>query len=265
MTTATATVAEPAAKEPTKRATKKADDKPSEKPADRPAEQPATAHKSLDFAILAVMEECPYIQKTGKMKGGGMNYTFASESDVIARLHPLMRKNRIVMVPSKVEMLYHETYPSNNGNMMGRVCLKVTYRVTHVDSASTCVVEAAAEGCDFGDKAAAKAMTNAHKYALRQLFNIETGDDPDASPSTEQAQVAPAASTNGHAEPAKARPTMTADESFRACQDALKRAPSRKLLDQYRSAYLKRSYTADQRKTLDGLYEENCNRFAQTT
>jgi hypothetical protein len=37
-----------------------------------------------------------------------------------------------------------------------------------------------------GDKATAKAMTGAYKYALRQTFCIETGDDPDKDPSVDQ-------------------------------------------------------------------------------
>ena len=38
------------------------------------------------------------------------------------------------------------------------------------------------EGSDTGDKASNKALTGAYKYALRQTFCIETGDDPASTP-----------------------------------------------------------------------------------
>ncbi len=41
------------------------------------------------------------------------------------------------------------------------------------------------EAADYGDKAANKAMTAAMKYNMRQTLIIETGDDPDNTPSTE--------------------------------------------------------------------------------
>ena len=50
----------------------------------------------------------------------------------------------------------------------------------HVDTGDQAYVEVFAEAADQGDKRASKAMTLAKKYALREFFLIETGDDPDA-------------------------------------------------------------------------------------
>ena len=52
--------------------------------------------------------------------------------------------------------------------------------VEHVESGEQAFVEVFAEASDQGDKRASKAMTLAKKYALREFFLIETGDDPDA-------------------------------------------------------------------------------------
>ena len=48
------------------------------------------------------------------------------------------------------------------------------------------MVKVLGDGADTGDKASYKAMTGAMKYALRQTFVIETGDDPDDTPSDVQ-------------------------------------------------------------------------------
>ena len=70
------------------------------KPEAPPAAAPATVkHASLDDAILAVMSECPYIQKKGKAGTGTFAYTFAGDREIIKELHPLLVKHRLTFVP----------------------------------------------------------------------------------------------------------------------------------------------------------------------
>lgn len=65
-----------------------------------------------------------------------------------------------------------------------RTVNKYSFVIAHVDG-ETMNVTAIGEGIDSGDKASYKAATGALKYALRQSFIIETGDDPDKTSSEE--------------------------------------------------------------------------------
>ena len=72
------------------------------------------------------------------------------------------------------------------GALMNRVLYPQTFRFIHTASGDYIDVPILGEASDVGDKASNKAMTAALKYALRQTFLIETGDDPDKHPSGEQ-------------------------------------------------------------------------------
>lgn len=140
----------------------------------------------LDDAVLGVMEECPYIQKTGQVGKGGYGYKFASEVDFLAALHPLMVKYRLTVMPVKSRVLSHEPYQTDKGSVMNRIILRNTYRVCHAPTGQTVLIQVTGEAADLGDKATPKAMTLCLKYALRQLFNIETGLDPDNTAAVER-------------------------------------------------------------------------------
>lgn len=137
---------------------------------------------SLYSAILAVMREVGYVQKKGRVQGGGMNYRFAGEADLLAALRPSMVEHGLVMLPLALDIQpIHEMLPTKYGDKPSRTVRVVsTYRLAH-ESGEHIDIQVAGEGQDKGDKATAKAMTIALKYALRQSFLIETGDDPDMS------------------------------------------------------------------------------------
>ena len=66
--------------------------------------------------------------------------------------------------------------PTSSGKSL-RICRIIsTYRLSHI-SGQYEDIQVLGEGSDSLDKAANKAMTVAYKYALRQAFLIETGDD----------------------------------------------------------------------------------------
>jgi hypothetical protein len=139
-------------------------------------------HASLQEAQLAVMASVPYIQK---QSSGGLRYTFASEAELIKNLHPAMRLHGITVHPDSVEVISQEPYeivrnagrPDEKRTRMMSVRATVAYVFQHgSDSEQVTVL---AEASDAGDKASSKLMTIALKYALRQFFLIETGDDPD--------------------------------------------------------------------------------------
>jgi hypothetical protein len=144
----------------------------------------------LAKAKMLVMSRVPYIQKERKQ---GLNYSFAGEAAILEKLHPALREASLAWTLTGCTLIAQEQYTTKNGAMMSRVIVQATYTLTHADSGQSETVQALGEGSDSGDKATSKAMTSALKYALRQTFLIETGDDPDHTPSEQQER--------GHAQP----------------------------------------------------------------
>lgn len=137
-------------------------------------------HKTLREAQLAVMQDVGYVQKKGKVGSGNYGYTYAGEKELINELRPAMLKHGIVMYPDTCEVVQTEDYTTSKGHRMSMFLGKRRFVFEHVESGDQAFVEVFAEASDQGDKRASKAMTLAKKYALREFFLIETGDDPDA-------------------------------------------------------------------------------------
>jgi hypothetical protein len=125
------------------------------------------------------MMEIGYIQKKGRVSGS-YGYTYAGEKELINELRPVMLEHGIVMYPDVCEVIKTEDYTTSRGNRMSMFLGKRRFVFEHVDTGDQAFVEVFAEASDQGDKRASKAMTLAKKYALREFFLIETGDDPDA-------------------------------------------------------------------------------------
>jgi hypothetical protein len=134
----------------------------------------------LAKAILGVMEDVAYVQKGGRVSGGGMNYSFAGEADLLRALRPAMVRRGLALLPVGCAITeHHEVHDGKYGAKQSRTVRCVsTYRLLHASGESV-DLQVAGEGQDGGDKATAKALTISLKYALRQAFLIETGDDPD--------------------------------------------------------------------------------------
>jgi len=136
-------------------------------------------------AINAVMKEVGYVQKAGRVSGGGANYSYAGEKDLIQAIRPVMVEHGLMMYVSNIINVTRDTYSTKNGSVMNTTVITCEITFSHV-SGDSVKSFAIGEGADSGDKSANKAMTGAYKYALRQTFCIETGDDPDKQPSAEQ-------------------------------------------------------------------------------
>ena len=100
--------------------------------------------------------------------------------ELIAQLRPSMIKHGIVMYPDVCDVVKTEDYTTSKGHRMSLFLGKRRFCFEHVESGDQAFVEVFAEAADQGDKRAAKAMTLANNYALRDFFLIETGDDPDS-------------------------------------------------------------------------------------
>lgn len=125
---------------------------------------------NIHAALLQVMNTVGYVQKTGRVKFKTTDYKYAGEADLIAALRPAMLEAGITF--SCVDI----GSPIMHGQHIAAV---YTFRFTHAASDTYVNACAIGQGMDSGDKAAYKAATGAMKYALRQTFVIETGDDPD--------------------------------------------------------------------------------------
>lgn len=137
-----------------------------------------TYPRAIIAAIHAVMEEVGYVQKKGRNDFHG--YSYAGEADLLKSLRPAMLKNGLVLIPSSKFV----GEPDQHGNTH----VRIDYTLAHVDGEVWPEkVSAIGSGNDrnskggVGDKGAYKAMTGANKYLLFKLFQIETGDDPEAS------------------------------------------------------------------------------------
>lgn len=129
-------------------------------------------------------------QKAKENAGGyrGLDYTYASESGLIQALRPAMVEQGVIMHIAEYLDLSRFTVPTAKGGTMNVTTLRAIVRFTHATSGTYIDVQALGEGADSGDKSSNKAMTCAFKYALRQTFAIETGDDPDKDQNHEYIQ-----------------------------------------------------------------------------
>ena len=151
----------------------------------REAQARTAPAKSLAEAMARVMERVSYVQKDKQMTGGG-SYRYASVENVIAALRPEMVKEQLILVPVGVEPLALEIFESKSGSRQNRTQVKLTFDLMHGPSGQSKPIVVIGEGMDIGDKSSNKAMTAARKYALVMAFNLETGTDPDDTPSGEQ-------------------------------------------------------------------------------
>lgn len=143
--------------------------------------------ENVHTALHAVYKAVGYVVKD-KPKAGGLNYSYASERGLIEALRPALVEAGIVVHVQQATVDHRDTYTNKQGTVMNRTCISATVRFTHAPSATFVDVMALGEGIDAGDKSTPKAMTGAYKYALREAFCIETGDDPDQDASGQQEQ-----------------------------------------------------------------------------
>lgn len=142
---------------------------------------------NIHTAINAIMKEVGYVQKT---KVTGLNYTFAGESALIQALRPSMVEHGVYVYVARVFDVKRENYTTAKGTQMVNTCVTGVVAFVHAPSNTQIEVTSMGEGSDSGDKSQNKAMTGLYKYALRQTFCIETGDDPDRFDSAEQERPA---------------------------------------------------------------------------
>ena len=143
---------------------------------------------NIHTAMLAIMNEVSYIQKE---RSKDVGYTLKTENSVIQATRPSMLKHGVYMYPVGVKDVAHSQFEAGKyKNIWNRIVATHVYRFVHAESDTFIDVEVLGDGADTGDKAGNKSMTTSKKYALLEAFLLETGDDPDATPSNEMTRTA---------------------------------------------------------------------------
>jgi len=143
---------------------------------------------SIMGRMALVMGDMERVKKNGKNKFHG--YDYATESDLLDAVRPSMAKHGLVLLPSQKTVSPPDAF--------GNVTVTMEYTLASVDGAvwpeklvSYGVGNDRAKNGNDGDKAIYKAVTGAHKYLLFKLFQVSTGDDPEAENVSNEDRPAP--------------------------------------------------------------------------
>lgn len=145
---------------------------------------------------------------------GGENkfdkYKYATLADYLDAIQQALDDNGLLVVSHINEINWLQDRETKGGGYekVCRIMLRTT--VIHAESGEQISVTVLGEGQDRGDKAFYKADTGARKYALANLFNLATDDDPETdSPQHEtQQRQAAARPANGQQTAAKPHPSL---------------------------------------------------------
>ena len=165
-------------------------DPETESPAE--VDQPLKAYIDVfheDWASLPLAQKLAKIAGTlGNIPKKGFNpnqhYRFARETDLVAAIRPYLSAAGILITFSVID---HEIVPRQNVEAKG-LLTRVRLHWTVTDGKESLEGDMDGYGMDAGDKGVYKAITGAKKYILMTLFLIDTGDDPEADPKTDQVE-----------------------------------------------------------------------------
>jgi hypothetical protein len=194
---------------------------------------PVAEIKSFSEKLLAAYSDLSYIQKTGFNKA--QNYKFLKSEDVLKAVNATLLKNRLILSkvdfePVQVSVAQQPLTDSQKnivyspkGDIVFKnqnlVTLKAHLEIADADSDNTIRASGVGQGIDPTDKASAKAMTIALKYALTSLFLIASGDDPE---SDEQSDKDASAGDYQKAKPAAQPSTTTQSQPGKVCTENAK-------------------------------------------
>jgi len=152
------------------------------------------SEQTLVQKLADVMAEVGYVQKDATNEFH--KYRYASAAAVLSKVNAAL-SSRGIAVSSMAELVAHDRIQGDKDKHKTIAVVKLT--LIFNDGTDTLQIEGLGSGEDSGDKAVMKADTAALKYALANAFLISWGDDPEADPSTDGAQVneAEALATDG--------------------------------------------------------------------
>jgi len=180
-------------------------------------------------AISAAMADIDAIGKDRVNKGSGeYGFKFRGIDDVYNSLHSVLAKHKIFTVSEIVSSAPTERTSAKGAILLyERIQIRYTFFTTDGSSVETEVIGLA---MDSGDKAANKAMSIAHKYALLQIFCIATEDEKDPDAQTHTVASAQTAKPAGAPAPTLGQPQHQSASTSLAAQPAIITEKQRKRL-----------------------------------
>jgi hypothetical protein len=133
------------------------------------------APANLVEKLCAVMAQVERVPKNGHNAFFG--YDYAIEADITEAVRSALARYGVMLIPSVAKAEWRDVQTKNGG---AERLVTLTIHFTATDGTSKIEFDILGEGQDKSDKATYKAMTGANKYALLKLFQIPTGDDPEA-------------------------------------------------------------------------------------
>ena len=139
--------------------------------------------QNLAAKFIQVMQECSHIAKSGTNSYHG--YKYATSADVMQKVNSALTKYGIAsfVSPSLISL---QDVTTTKGNIEHLATVEVEIKLVDKDSGEEATLKGLGNGQDSGDKAIAKGLTSALKYAYMMSLAISTGDDPEADQRTDE-------------------------------------------------------------------------------
>jgi len=160
------------------------------KEAVKPQKEKRVAKKTLQEALSETMGEVGYVQKDAV--NDFHKYKYASAEAVLKKVNASLSRNGVCL-KSEADLVKLE----------GPLAV-VKLSLTFIKGSESVLVQGLGAGTDKGDKAVAKANTQALKYCLANAFLISWGDDPEADVETDKRAEAGRGKPNGKKPSARA-------------------------------------------------------------
>lgn len=141
------------------------------------------AHTKIAAKILEVMQAVGYLQKDKENKE--QHYKYLSTEHALEKINEALLKQKLI-TQSVYQVTESKEKPTKNGAIWQLVTVSCTLTIIDAESDEVLVNVAFGSGTDPGDKAVAKAQTQARKYAWLSALNIPVGDDPEEDSSTDK-------------------------------------------------------------------------------
>jgi hypothetical protein len=118
-------------------------------------------------AITAITADLAKVGIAKERTNQELGYRFRGIDDIYNALSPLLAKHRLCILPRMLERSCLER-SSAGGEALFAVTVRAAFAFVSVRDGSSHIVETYGEALDGGDKATAKAMSAAYKYAALQ-------------------------------------------------------------------------------------------------
>ena len=131
----------------------------------------------IHIKLARIAGDIGSINKTERNKEQGFN--FRSIEQITEKARPLLAHEGVSTAPRMLS-LEHSEVTAKSGARGYRAVVVMEYTFTAGSDDSSITVSMPGEAVDYGDKSTSKAVQMAYKYALTQVLQVGSGDDPDA-------------------------------------------------------------------------------------